>query len=62
MTPAFEESAEFDCGCSIRITPERTVSLWQCPAADGCPGWRLIMAELGRCLCQVRIHALGRSL
>ena len=54
--------AEFGCGCYIRVTPERTVSLWQCPAAGECIGWNLILAELERCLRQLRIHALGRSL
>ena len=62
MIPAFNQFAEFDCGCYIRVSPERTVSLWQCPLGEKCSGWRLIMAELERCLCQLRIHVLGRSL
>ena len=56
------DSAEFDCGCYIRITPEVTVSLWQCPARGACVGWQLIMTELERCMRQLRIHVLGRSL
>lgn len=54
--------AEFDCGCYIRLTPERAVSLWQCVAGDNCPGWKLIAYELNRCMSQLRIHARGRSL
>lgn len=63
MIPAaIADLAEFACGCYVRVAPEYTLSLWQCPAGDECPNWVLILAELERCIRQLRIHALGRSL
>ena len=53
--------AEFACGCYVRVTPEWTLSLWQCPI-EGCRNWQLIVGELERCVRQLRIQSLGRGI
>ena len=60
MTPAeFDDlAAEFACGCSIRTTPELSISLWQCTAGEDCQAWRLISAGLEQLMRQLRIFAI----
>lgn len=56
--PVDELRAEFDCGCSVELSREWSLSLWQCTAGESCPSWRVITEELRRSVRLLRIHAL----